>query len=391
MTSSRSSRRFGPLAASLLASCFVGDAADGLPCDVDADCGLGVSCTPDPDAGQSCCGGSCLSVQSSTGPGTTSEASTTTSSSSGSSTMATGQETDTSVCGDFVVEGEEECDDPEDGGVEDNPNCVNCRYVSACGNGMLDGDELCDPWPLNPEQTCLPGCDALVVFDWDHTMSPAQADQAFMLDKDSSLSWGLVAGLADPPMGSGSYYAGTPQAVEGLWPEAVLRTRPIVVPALVPDVVVRVEVDHDYGLNISDPNGQNNAGNATDYGVVVLEGAEAGDVLVLPTAGNPEIRCDDPDAADACVNAPVAAYCDYTSMVTDRVRQQPGFTGEPPEDGVVMSQNVLSLGSFSGGAQLQLAFRLRYDCGNYVTSPTIPAQDDAWTVQRVRVTIERAL
>jgi hypothetical protein len=70
-----------------------------------------------------------------------------------------------SVCGNHVIEGHEECDEPE-GTVVRNGRaiCTHCVLIKTCGNGKLDTDlgEVCDPTarPLAGESalSCTPDC-----------------------------------------------------------------------------------------------------------------------------------------------------------------------------------------------------------------------------------------
>ncbi|MBV1857295.1 MAG: hypothetical protein KUG77_02710, partial [Nannocystaceae bacterium] len=93
--------------------CFVGDAANGLPCDRDADCGVGISCVEDPALTVKCCGGSC-SLGSSSGSTATTTTTTTSSSTTGPTSLsATEPSSGPAVCGDGVVDAGEACD-PQD-------------------------------------------------------------------------------------------------------------------------------------------------------------------------------------------------------------------------------------------------------------------------------------
>jgi cysteine-rich repeat protein len=70
------------------------------------------------------------------------------------------------VCGDGVVEGDEECDD---GNESNNDACMNC-VVAVCGDGIIqDGVEECDTGPnIGDDQACTSECLANVCGDGHH-------------------------------------------------------------------------------------------------------------------------------------------------------------------------------------------------------------------------------
>ena len=60
------------------------------------------------------------------------------------------------VCGDGIVDGDEECDD---GNTEDGDGCdSSCMWESECGNGDVEGDEECDDGNTDNGDGCDENC-----------------------------------------------------------------------------------------------------------------------------------------------------------------------------------------------------------------------------------------
>ncbi len=103
------------LCVSLAGSCFGGEFVQGLPCDVDSECGPELLCL------NGFCGGK------------------------GS----------TAVCGNYKVEGDEDCDGNSVDGVE----CTaECRFPPVCGNGEVEAGEECDDGNTSEIDECTSEC-----------------------------------------------------------------------------------------------------------------------------------------------------------------------------------------------------------------------------------------
>ncbi len=106
----------GALAGWIPVACFNGADAQGLPCEIDAQCGIGQACI------EGVCGG---------------------------------RQGDP-ACGDFVVDDDEECDL----GSENSPtgDCTPSCMLPACGDGFLQVGEECDDGDTVPGDGCSPAC-----------------------------------------------------------------------------------------------------------------------------------------------------------------------------------------------------------------------------------------
>lgn len=372
-------RILSAFAVPLLTACFVGDGADGLPCEQDADCGLGVSCSLDEASGDRCCGGECLVSQttmitSSTTSTSTSVGTTTTTSIEPSSSDTSATESSTgSSCGNGVLDPGEECDD-------DNPNCEDCLFAQPCGNGALDPGEgeLCDPWMLPEGEACSDSCQTWTAFAWDDDASEGDTTRDFPVvpcptEDPSCIDW-----RSDPlgPRESGFYFP--PRRVPSVtrWPEAILLTRAISFPELGPGDTVTVSVRHGYAFNWDSFDGDTSA----DHGIIAMvpEGQveEPGSwIRVLPLSGSTDaipIECDAPQ--NQCMTSAVPFCTEENERAFAREREMGTDSFSFPGDQV------------SGGTYY-LAFRARYDCGNF--DPVPPGDDDAWRIVSASITVER--
>ena len=366
----------GPgVGALLLACCFLGDAADGLPCEKDADCGIGVVCQEDPATSTLCCGGTCLAGGAS--GSTTTEGSTgdpSSSSSSMSSTLSAGEASSTTgePCGNVVVDPEEECDPglPE-------PCSADCRR---CGNGVLDGDELCDPGISGQEDACEE-CMQLTLLSWDSRSPTSQAEADFVFpswegpvlplqwrrDRDSGA---LVSG---PYMGPELAPAAGLDVYE--WPQSRLLSRPLDFPELRENDRVVVRINHAYALGSDGTlyfdHGRVDFVPDPDFGI--------GSWLpLLPRGDGAVVDCRSP-AATCFAVSPSQSFCD--GSVTSWLAGSGSDSGVPP---IELNPETVS------GQTLQLSFRLRYDCLNPMNPNrgTVPT-NDAWTVSEVSVVVTR--
>ncbi len=398
----RTPRCSGFLGILLFAGCFVGDAADGLPCEVDADCGVGVSCAQDPDAGQSCCGGSCLVTEpTSTGVGTTTDAtmsgtsSTTSNSESstgelcGNGTIDAGEECDSSdpgsppcselctLCGNAVLDDGEACDEP------DNDNCdpLTCQYIVPCGNGVLDDGELCDPWGLPPGQTCSATCDVWTAFAWVEDDTLEQRDDAFCVDEGGGLEcarW-VVGDFDSGPLRSGAYFQedDTWDFPDGQWPQAILRTRPIPFPPLEPMDDVRIEIHHRFAFNYN-----MNGPVYSDFAEVAFETA-AQEVVAVDFAAEPSHT-----QTISCGASP--ASCDPPAKAPDPVDYcADGFTALAGGFGKGTVPGTASAAALSGRTA-RLRLRAQYDCGNFDNGKKpAPVPDNAWLIHGLTITVRQ--
>lgn len=151
--------------------------------------GLGIACQPDPCSGDACVGGSetgstgasatgtsglttglatGLATGLTTAGATVAETTTGASSTGGDgtsegSTSETGDGSTTeapSICGDGIVQGDEECDDGEDNVDGVYGACtLECLFGQRCGDGVINGGEACDDKNNgDPSDGCLDGC-----------------------------------------------------------------------------------------------------------------------------------------------------------------------------------------------------------------------------------------
>lgn len=428
----------GPgLSALLLSGCFIGDAADGLECELDADCGLGVVCAADPEAaGAKCCGGSCLVAADGTGPSSTSTA-------TGSSSSTSESETDGELCGnDILDEGEicdatapdgpecgpectlcgnglvdsdqgEECDESAPGGSpcsatctlcgndfldpgegcdnSDNGNCgEDCFYTKDCGNGSVDAGEACDVWGLPEGQTCNETCTEWLAFDWTAGDLGEFCDEA---DGAECNRWERASDNA--AWGSGVYFHNPDLWPDPLldpilesppFPEAVLRTRAIPLPALSAGDRVRVTLDHAISLNFQDNERDGNDNVYVDHVELSLEPVGDDDAIVrnIPF-GSQTISClGSIGTTLQCADGEAGSYC------PDQTQEEfVGAAGELAELGVPQTYSYLVPEGGVPAGEHRIRFKVRYDCTNFANGGSNPRPDpDAWTVQSVAVRVE---
>ncbi len=143
---------------------------------------LNLACYADPCEGGGACVDSGASASSSTSTTTTgssvtltatetgpseteadSETSTSASTSTGSGSTSTstgsGSTTDASICGDGLVEGDEICDQGEDNQDGLYGGCaLDCVLGPHCGDGLINGGEACDDANSDSTDGCLSGC-----------------------------------------------------------------------------------------------------------------------------------------------------------------------------------------------------------------------------------------
>lgn len=367
----------------LLAGCFVGSAADGLPCRTDADCGIGVACMEDPSASALCCGGTCSTSAGTRGSSGTTTTETDPSSSSGtvgmeSSSGGSGNSTTGPMCGNGVVDEGEECDP----GAK-RPCSDDCLL---CGNGVVEDDELCDPGQVAQGVTCEDACHRLVLLSWDMDSPAMQVEvdferPAFETRADGTLRWRRSADVS-APLTSGPYFmpdGGPPLDPSMGWPQALLLTRPLEFPALTEADEVVVSIDHAYMLNSDD------APRFFDHGRVDLVPAGAASTRawtrLLPEEGEGgEPNCEGavpPPVVDCYPprSTPSEPFCD------------PGFDRWLVGEGMDNVKLPID-GGLVSGQTLQVSFRLRYDCGT-LTSGT-DAVDDAWALNALSVVVTRS-
>lgn len=378
--------RLGPrglvFGALVLAGCFVGDAADGLPCEKDADCGIGVACQEDPATSTLCCGGSCLIGGSSSGSTTTvgsttdgTSSSSTRGSSSGESSSTTGP-----LCGNGMLDPGEECDKELPDPCSDD--------CTLCGNGVLDAGELCDP-VLHGE-----GCEAcmeLTLLSWDAQSPAAQAEADFVFPvwmgpmdplvwRRSNTTGELVSGPYLDPTSNPAVNLDP----DGGWPQSRLLTRALTFPALEPTDVVEVRVNHHYAFASTEENAYDHgrvdfvsdASVTPETWLPLLPGAtDASGVTCVGEPGPPMI----PGPSTECfqfAEAPSVPFCDggHTEWIAAQADSATATIDVDPAD--------------VGGRTLQLSFRLRYDCLNPTLSENT-GEDDAWGVAEVLVMVTR--
>lgn len=363
-----------------LSGCFDGSAADGLPCNADADCGIGVTCSEDPEQpGIKCCGGTCSSQSLTSGPSSTTApgSSTTTSSgsSSDSSSTAVSSSSGDSDCGDEVIEGLEECDPPQEGVCSDT-----CRLL--CGDGEVKNPELCDPGLNTDGYDCNETCDVLTVLSWERGGDGEETSVAFQPfecpgGNSRCRPWHE---LGDGRVASGQYVRGDELVdldLDGGWPHARLRTREFQFPSLSDGDTVVVGLRHEHEFNASSD------GLNVDHGVMRLVNVAGGEPQVIYPASAAQGETIDCGAAngECFVDMAGPGFCAKTmrglvgrSMSEDGALLQTELSLAPPE---------LANGSFS------LELRLQYDCNNFTNKMAIPAVDDAWKLEALSVTVTR--
>ena len=362
-----------------LSGCFDGSAADGLPCNADADCGIGVTCSEDPEQpGVKCCGGTCSSQSLTSGPSSTTApgSSTTTSSgsSSDSSSTAVSSSSGDSDCGDEVIEGLEECDPPDDRFCSET-----CQLL--CGNQELDNDELCDPGFNTEGYDCNQTCDVLTVLSWERGGDGEETSEAFQPFEcpGGNLRCRPWHELGDGRLASGQYVRVDEFSdldLDGGWPHARLRTREFDFPALLDSDAVVVALEHEHELNVS------SGGLRVDYGVVRLVDVGGQGQVIHPTSA-PEGGTIDCRAVNrACFVDEIApGFCPETTR---------GLVGRSMgKDGALLDTEVPLSAAEVRNASFSLDLRLQYDCGNFTNNMAILAVDDAWKLEALSVTVTR--
>ncbi len=389
------------LLGAVVVGCFVGDAANGLPCDQDDDCGLGIACEMDEDANLMCCGGSCdagFGVTSSTTTASTEPSATmsttdmSTTTTTSTTTMAESSTT-SGLCGNGDLDEGEECDNPA------NPNCMDCAYISDCGNGVRDPGEICDVWGDDADW-CPPGCTELVLLEWSSD-DPISRTPPFCDDDAECDRWITTRENVGDPIVSGLYYeqpsGGFDAALMGAWPEATLRSSPFDIRPLEPHQRVSVTFAQKFAFNDS----LEELG--ADHGVVVFEpegGRPEQWVRVAPRAVNPGsfaglIDCSPDSGLLTCL------YEDPTGLMGPNRCDNPDPDGEGYQVGYVLGDEdallnqdaspTMTEASFQSDSPLsgtsgRLLFRLLYDCGNS-ESGVVGANDNAWQLFDVKVAI----
>ncbi len=379
--------------------CFVGDAAEGLPCEQDADCGLGVSCAEDPAAELKCCGGSCL-LSGSSGPGGPSSSS---SSTGPTSLSATESSSGPSVCTDGVVDPGEACE-PESGSSlcgddcqflcgngeldageecdDDEPSCgEDCQFSMRCGNEMLDPGEACDV-RLAETGTCLEDCTRWVALDWNK----GAAGSDFCADETGSDVPGACSRWTDVtiggPIGSGPYFRerDTWSGPAGSWPEAILRTRPINFPDVGPGDSVQIEFVHELNFNSNpDPDEPE----FVDYAELSIESsADDGALRFVPLGVvaplSVDISCSGQSSDATCTTLTPQDYCEPGLVRT---------AGRTSGEETVFASYTPSDEPLDGLARLR--FLVRYDCSNF-QDPKNPITPNAWVLHSLKVTVIKA-
>ncbi|MEZ4427435.1 MAG: DUF4215 domain-containing protein [Nannocystaceae bacterium] len=125
----------------------------------------------------------------------------------GSGTMSTGTEPSTEsgasesdtdsipICGDGVVEGNEVCDDDNDDNTDD---CLDDCTAASCGDGFLQmGVEECDDGNTSNDDDCLDTCKAASCGDGFLQMDVEACDDGNVADNDGCLSSCTAAACGD--------------------------------------------------------------------------------------------------------------------------------------------------------------------------------------------------
>ncbi len=128
------------------------------------------------------------------------------------------------VCGDGIIDADEECDDGEDNGSGQicNEDCT----LNVCGDGIIGPDEACDDGENNGDnKACLSDCtlgisDGLAKLDWayvcsDHIAYNTQTVRISGLENDKLYNFRLVA----------YDVAGNPRALPDIITAAPIETR----------------------------------------------------------------------------------------------------------------------------------------------------------------------
>ncbi len=112
------------------------------------------------------------------------------------------------VCGDGVVEGDEECDDGGDNG--DNAACKSDCTLNFCGDGLQGPDEECDDGNDDDTDECPSTCAAASCGDGFVQMDVEECDDGNHVDTDACTS-----GCADASCGDGYVYEGVEDCDDG--------------------------------------------------------------------------------------------------------------------------------------------------------------------------------
>jgi cysteine-rich repeat protein len=101
----------------------------------------------------------------------------------------------TEGCGDGIVQGEEECDDAN---AVTGDECTNLCTIAACGDGIIqDGVEMCDDGNLLDEDECLASCVPALCGDGVVWEGEEECDDANDVDSDACLSACTLAACGD--------------------------------------------------------------------------------------------------------------------------------------------------------------------------------------------------
>jgi cysteine-rich repeat protein len=113
-----------------------------------------------------CCSGPCSPSTGSTATDPTGEAPTTTATTTATTSTGTDSGVGTGnpdpVCGNSIVEGDEQCDD---GNADDTDACTGKCQLAACGDGFVQPGEACDDGNLEDGDACSPVCVAAACGD----------------------------------------------------------------------------------------------------------------------------------------------------------------------------------------------------------------------------------
>ncbi len=99
------------------------------------------------------------------------------------------------VCGDGVLEGDEECDDGEDNG--DNAACKSDCTLNVCGDGLLGPDEECDDGNLEDTDECPSSCTVAACGDGFVQDGVEECDDANDVETDDCLATCVAASCGD--------------------------------------------------------------------------------------------------------------------------------------------------------------------------------------------------
>ncbi len=258
-----------------------------------------------------------------------------------------------------------------------------------CGNGEVDEGELCDPGATKtPGVTCAENCLDLTLLSWDTTSPAGQEEQDFEFPSfdllfGQSLQWARGSGV-EPPLVSGPYFdpgLEDPDLVpaDG-WPQSRLLSRTLVFPQLREGDEVKIRIEHAYDFNSDD------TPRYFDHGRVDLvrdqEAAPQMWIPLLPERNAGEaVNCE----AGRGVVGPV-----IECFPTDEIPAEPFCDGDVEEWLVGSGSAAVDLPvpwEAVSAQELQVSFRLRYDCGSLTTG--VPVMDDAWRLSALVVVVSR--